>query len=113
MTAPTLFVLPLYKCHKHVRAARIIAVDFNVPDHFGADLLVETPDKQRHKISVSPEYVAKHAPFVGGYYVVYEDGYASFSPATAFESGYRLEQADREEEATLRQASLDLGNELA
>ena len=25
---------------------------------------------------------------VGGYYVVYEDGYKSFSPAGAFESGY-------------------------
>ena len=26
---------------------------------------------------------------VGGYYVVYEDGYKSFSPAEAFESGYK------------------------
>jgi hypothetical protein len=25
---------------------------------------------------------------VGGYYVVYEDGYDSFSPAAAFEAGY-------------------------
>lgn len=37
---------------------------------------------------MSPEYVAKHKPEVGGYYVVYEDGYKSFSPAGAFESGY-------------------------
>ncbi len=28
---------------------------------------------------------------VGGYYVVYEDGYKSFSPAGAFESGYTAE----------------------
>ena len=34
------------------------------------------------------EYVAKHKLEVGGYYVVYEDGYKSFSPASAFESGY-------------------------
>ena len=27
-------------------------------------------------------------PRVGGYYVVYADGYKSFSPATAFEEGY-------------------------
>ena len=40
------------------------------------------------KVPLSPEYVAKHKPEVGGYYVVYEDGYKSFSPAGAFESGY-------------------------
>ena len=28
------------------------------------------------------------APRVGGYYVVYADGYASFSPSKAFEDGY-------------------------
>jgi hypothetical protein len=32
----------------------------------------------------------KHRPQVGGYYVLYEDGYHSFSPAPAFESGYSL-----------------------
>jgi len=30
----------------------------------------------------------KHKPEVGGYYVVYADGYKSFSPAQAFEEGY-------------------------
>ena len=34
------------------------------------------------------EYMTKHAPQVGGYYVLYEDGYASFSPAQPFEAGY-------------------------
>jgi hypothetical protein len=29
----------------------------------------------------------KHA-HVGGYFVVYDDGYTSYSPAAAFESGY-------------------------
>lgn len=29
---------------------------------------------------------------VGGYYVVYEDGYESWSPAEAFEKGYTLIQ---------------------
>jgi len=37
---------------------------------------------------VSAEYMAKHTPRAGGYWVRYEDGYESFSPATAFESGY-------------------------
>ena len=36
------------------------------------------------------EWLDKHNPEVGGYYVVYEDGYKSFSPAKAFEEGYTL-----------------------
>jgi hypothetical protein len=32
--------------------------------------------------------MTKHAPEVGGYYVVYADGYKSYSPAKAFEDGY-------------------------
>lgn len=32
--------------------------------------------------------MAKHKPVAGGYFVVYEDGYESFSPAKAFEEGY-------------------------
>jgi hypothetical protein len=37
---------------------------------------------------VDAAYVRKHKPEVGGYYVVYKDGYKSFSPAEAFEEGY-------------------------
>lgn len=39
-------------------------------------------------IKVSPNYLRKHNPHIGGYYVKYEDGYESFSPAEAFEKGY-------------------------
>lgn len=39
-------------------------------------------------IPVTAEYIAKHKPVPGGYYVVYKDGYQSFSPAEAFEDGY-------------------------
>ena len=37
---------------------------------------------------VDANYVHKHKPEAGGYYVVYADGYKSFSPAKAFEDGY-------------------------
>jgi hypothetical protein len=37
---------------------------------------------------VDASYMLKHDPRPGGYYVVYEDGYKSFSPADAFEKGY-------------------------
>ena len=39
---------------------------------------------------VDHSYIRKHNPQIGGYYVVYEDGYKSFSPAEVFESGYTL-----------------------
>jgi hypothetical protein len=41
-------------------------------------------------VLVSKEYNDKHAPEIGGYYVLYDDGYESWSPAAAFESGYTL-----------------------
>ena len=41
-------------------------------------------------ITVAADWFNKHAPQVGGYYVVYDDGYKSFSPAKAFEEGYTL-----------------------
>jgi hypothetical protein len=39
-------------------------------------------------IYVSKEYMEKHNPEIGGYYVKYVDGYESFSPSEAFEEGY-------------------------
>lgn len=38
--------------------------------------------------AIDAAYLRKHEPQVGGYFVVYEDGYRSFSPAEAFEAGY-------------------------
>ncbi|MFK7941818.1 MAG: hypothetical protein AB8B85_02710 [Paracoccaceae bacterium] len=39
-------------------------------------------------VAVDPEYMDKHDPKIGGYYVRYSDGYESFSPKQAFEEGY-------------------------
>ncbi len=47
-----------------------------------------------HHTSVFPqmlvpkEWAERHKPEPGGWYVVYTDGYASYSPAKAFEDGY-------------------------
>lgn len=52
---------------------------------------VITPEDGRYgAFTVDAAYVRKHQPQVGGYYVVYKDGYKSFSPADAFEDGYTL-----------------------
>jgi hypothetical protein len=44
-------------------------------------------------IRVDVPYLKKHRPQIGGYFVLYDDGYMSFSPAKAFEDGYtRIDQ---------------------
>ena len=48
-----------------------------------------TPYEDGHApFKVDHQYVHKHKPEVDGYYVVYEGGYESWSPADAFEGGY-------------------------
>lgn len=91
--------LPRYKCHKEVWALKIASIQAARPDgpcHVTAEESEETdgsamitPTDDRYApFHVSREYMLKHKPEVGGYYVVYQDGYQSFSPARAFESGY-------------------------
>ena len=87
--------MPRYKCHKEVWALKIKAIfhdrdaatlDGNRESDGSATI---TPEEKGYApFKVDANYVHKHKPEVGGYYVVYEDGYKSFSPAGAFESGY-------------------------
>ena len=76
--------MPKYECHKKVWALKIAGI---VGDQHGG-VYFQPAEEGYGKVPLTPEYVAKHKPEVGGYYVVYEDGYKSFSPASAFESGY-------------------------
>lgn len=82
--------LPKYRCHKEVEALKIKSISplpahHEFPDSGGAMLAFE-----RNYIpkQVSYGYVKKHSPKAGGYYVVYEGGYESWSPADVFEAGY-------------------------
>ena len=76
--------MPIYECHKKVRALKIKNITYN--DDGG--VLISPADTDYAPFSTSKEYFDKHKPEIGGYYVVYEDGYKSFSPADAFEEGY-------------------------
>jgi hypothetical protein len=76
--------MPKYECHKTVHALKIREVT-EVPS--GGALIV--PEDARYAaLDVEADWVQKYSPEAGGYYVVYEDGYKSYSPATAFENGY-------------------------
>lgn len=84
--------MPRYQSHKIVHALKIVGLSVEGRD--GAVLgdcslwMESDPAEGFAPILLSPEYVAKHQPKVGGYYVVYEDGYASWSPGDVFEAGY-------------------------
>ncbi len=81
--------LPKYRCFKEVWALKILNVQ-EVPDPHDERctticLTFELPFTPR---TVTREYMMKHDPQPGGYWVQYADGYESWSPADAFESGY-------------------------
>lgn len=86
--------MPRYRCHKEVHALKIRAVTHNSVlaqlsgNESDGSALITPDDAGFAEFRVTAEYVRKHNPQAGGYYVVYEDGYASFSPAKAFEDGY-------------------------
>lgn len=79
--------LPQYKCHKVVRAGKILATARNPNE----DAVFLDVDGVVNKwLSAPAGWLNKHNPDIGGYLVAYEDGYLSYSPAVAFEDGYRL-----------------------
>lgn len=86
--------MPKYKCHKEVWALKIkeIVRDSDKAREEGRETdgsATITPEESGYApFKVDAGYMHKHKPEVGGYYVVYADGYQSFSPAAAFEDGY-------------------------
>jgi len=82
--------LPKYQSHKKVWALKIKSIEIHKENSGeegpGATI---TPEEDGYApFEVSNDYIRKHDPKPGGYYVVYEDGYKSWSPAKAFEEGY-------------------------
>jgi hypothetical protein len=84
--------LPHYKCNKLVRAGKIDSIfpHSNPTPAWAATLVLILPDGKPCEFPASQEWLDKHKPVIGGYFVLYEDGYQSFSPKHAFESGYSL-----------------------
>lgn len=76
--------MPRYQSHKKVWALQIEKVD-----DFGAfKRLVFTDHDYEPLMLTKGGAEGKPEPDAGWYYVQYEDGYWSFSPASAFEKGY-------------------------
>ena len=73
---------PQYQSHKTVGVLKIWAVQYSSPPQ------LLPCDQDYPPIEVSQEWLKRHQPQAGGYFVVYENGYASYTPAIAFENGY-------------------------
>lgn len=79
--------LPRFKSHKEVRAAKIKGYE-RVWDDRGVCTGWMIHFVGGGHANVGGQWMAEKRPEPGGYFVVYEDGYTSFSPAQAFENGY-------------------------
>lgn len=89
--------LPKYKCHKEVRALKIAKVEASCGDRPAGEneetdggAIITPAEDGFPPFKIDDGYVRKHDPRAGGYYVVYENGYESWSPAKEFEDGYTL-----------------------
>lgn len=96
--------LPTYRCTKTVHAAMVSGVSLiESPDGAAAyELQLVLPNLGTASVQVDQEWmvrrgvggdarhggVCKAEDLVGGFYVVYDDGYTSWSPSAAFSSGY-------------------------
>lgn len=77
---------PVYKCHKIVNAAKLLAI---TEDHDSTEtpwLLTFEDGVPNQRVSF--EWYRTRKPEVGGYFVIYSDGYTSWSPGEVFEEGY-------------------------
>ena len=78
--------LTTYRCFKEVNAAKIKEISCGRDDGNGPGATLRF--FSGGSVCVGESYMSRHDPKDGGYYVVYKDGYESFSPAEAFELGY-------------------------
>lgn len=73
-----------YKCHKIVKAGKIIAFG----EGFNSPVTVEDINGASCQVDIPPHVFSRSRANLGDYIVIYEDGYKSWSPAKAFLEGY-------------------------
>ena len=88
--------LPQYRCYKVVGAVEIMRLEELNMD---GGMTLHPVNTDTKPFYITQEFIDRHKPQVGGYFVEYEDGYQSFSPANVFESGYDPISDDEDESA--------------
>lgn len=78
--------MPKYKCHKEVWALKIAAIEI----HEDKSATIAPEDKPFAPFTTEAGWATafKGSEEDKGYYVVYKDGYKSWSPTKVFEEGY-------------------------
>ena len=81
--------LPRYRCQKEVGALRIKSIERIKPvdgeDADAAGAVIMPEESGFPPIRVSAEFLRKHRPQVGGFFIIYaNDGYRSFIPGRDF-----------------------------
>lgn len=76
--------MPRFAPVNTVRALKIFAIGDDAEGH----PFLEPEDGRFGRIHVTHSYVAKHSPQPGGWYVLHDDGYASFAPERVFNANF-------------------------
>lgn len=85
--------MPTYECHKIVHALEVASVG-NYKNNPELGRLIRTVNfTDGTSRDLKDDIFRRYLPQPGDFYVVYEDGYESFSPRKAFLDGYT--QADK------------------
>lgn len=84
--------MPKYKCHKEVWALKIEGIELHDEDRSAT---ITPADDGYAPFRTKAEWSTRFRGFAAdrvndelGYFVMYDDGYASWSPSKAFEEGY-------------------------
>jgi len=82
-------MLPKYVSHKEVEAGKIVGVRAYAGQtrDIVAEVVVSV-DGVEYVIEVPVDFNARGTPKIGDWLIRYKDGYLSWSPAEAFETGY-------------------------
>ncbi|MCD9504530.1 hypothetical protein GLP37_20415 [Photobacterium phosphoreum] len=85
-------VMQQYKSHKVVSAAKIISVANKCEIDGALSLIIADPENEELHLPylAHSDLIARYAPQVGDYVVMYSGDYIAISPKEAFECGYLL-----------------------
>lgn len=94
--------LPLYQCHKQVRAAEITKIDRlqSAPSHevVPCRLTLRLPDDGFSHVTVSVGYMQLNNPQIGGFFLVDSSpsggGFPSYCSGMKFQADYALHRAE-------------------
>ena len=88
--------MPFYTCHKRVQALEIGSLGSYTLSQLTGGLLREVFFADGSAKVLKDELFRRYVPQPGDFYVVYEDGYESFSPRKAFLEGYTLDPPEKQ-----------------